>query len=420
MGKHAANKRVSDSDTRRRVFKWLKITGLAAIIILLAGTVAALAFLASVSSRIHQGVDKKVQRQIAKSKPLAPQNILILGSDTRGEKHARSDTIIIAHIDTRHKKVQLLSIPRDLRVDIPDVGKDKINAAMFYGGPALTIRTVRQLTGLPIHHFVEVDFKGFRQLVDATGGVWINVEKRIDDPKAGSAVIEPGYRRLWGKAALTYVRTRKDKTGDYARMERQRKFFGALLDQSRRFQTVFRIPQLINIFAENTETDMTLAEMSSLAYQMKSISKKDMEGATIPTDDEMINGVWYAMLRADELAKLTYRIKTNQSLKGPGRAIQAAAKPIRPGDVSVEIKNGGGPLGSAAQLGRKLNAAGFIVTKVGNAKRDDYQTTQVVYRDSRAKAAKVRSSIGQGQLAAADGQYQTNADVLVIVGADYY
>lgn len=422
MGRHAKKNSADGGDKRAKILKWLKIGGLVAVVLLLLGTVGALALLASVSSRIRPVDDAKVRREIAATKPLAPQNILLLGSDSRGEKHARSDTIIVAHVDTKRKKITLLSIPRDARVEIPGYGKDKINAAMFYGGPALTIKTIRKLTGLPIHHYAEIDFRGFKQLVSAVGGVWINVEKRIDDPKAGPP-IEPGYQRLLGRKALAYVRTRKDTTGDYARIKRQQKFFAALIAQSNRFQTIFRIPQLVNIFAENTETDMTLTELTQLALHMRSVKKQDMEGITLPSDDEMIGGVWYTIPREDEIAVISSRIKRNQPLKGadhPGKAISVTPpKPVNPRDVTVEIKNGGGPTGSAKDLGRKLNSLGYVVKGVSNAKRSDYSTTQIVYKDDRTKAEKVEDAIGKGELIAADGQYTVSSDVLVIVGQDY-
>ncbi len=425
MGKHAKTTDNADSgDRKTRILKWLKITGIVAVIILLLGSVSALALVWWVSNQIHQDVPDVVREQITPSRPLAPQNILLLGSDTRGEKHARSDTIIIAHIDTTHKRVTMISIPRDMRVDIPGYGKEKINTAMFLGGPSLTIKTIKKLTHLPINHYAEVDFKGFVGLVNAVGGVWIRVDKRIDDPKAGSVVLHPGYQRLYGKAALTFVRTRKDVTGDYARMKRQQKFFAALLKQSDRYQTLFRIPQLINIFAENTETDMTLGEMLSLGNHMRSMNKANMEGVTLPSDDTMIDGVWYAIPRTREIAALCAKVRKNQWLTKPSKATtttasRVSAKPIRAGDVTVEIKNGGGPKGSAKQLGRTLEQLGYKVTDVGNAKRADYANTQIVYRDNRAKGAKVEGAVGKGELVAANGDYRMSTDVLVIVGEDY-
>ncbi|RJQ52730.1 MAG: LytR family transcriptional regulator [Actinobacteria bacterium] len=423
MGKHVKKSDAEDGDRRAKILKRLKILGLTLLILVLVGTVAALAVFAYIGNKITPE-DKEIgeiRQEVAARKPLEPQNILLLGSDTRGEKRARSDTIIIAHIDTVHRRAILLSIPRDTRVDIPGYGKDKINASTFYGGPSLTIKTVKELTGLPIHHFVEVDFKGFTQLVTAIGGVWINVEKKIDDPRAGSVVLEPGYQRLYGKAALTYVRTRKDAQGDYGRIKRQQKFFAALLDQSNRFQTLFRIPQLVNIFAANTKTDMTLGELAQLAYNMKSIKRKDMEGATLPVYDKMINGGWYAIPKEEEIAAICEKIRRNQQLGSSDVPTDTAGQPgpVLPKDITIEVKNGGGPSGAAAQLGRKLNAAGFVVTAVGNAQRRDYQETQVVYRDNRAKAVKVEQTVGKGALISSRGRYRMTADVLVILGMDY-
>ncbi len=136
MGKHIKKADAGDGDKKARIKKWLKIAGMTAAVLVLVGVVTALAVFAYVSKSIHptDAETEKVRQEVNQTKPLAPQNILLLGSDTRGEKRARSDTIIIAHIDTINKRASLISIPRDARVEIPGYGKDKINAAMFLGG----------------------------------------------------------------------------------------------------------------------------------------------------------------------------------------------------------------------------------------------------------------------------------------------
>src|SRR3954453_149316 len=149
-----------------------------------------------------------------------PQTILLVGSDRRhGDKKLglkpRSDTIMIVRLDPG-KGVALLSLPRDLKVDIPGHGTDKINTAYPFGGPKLTIKTVKQLTGLAINHYVDVSFRGFAQGVDALGCVYVDVDRRYFNDNAGAGYgtnyavinVQPGYQKMCGNKALEYVRYR--------------------------------------------------------------------------------------------------------------------------------------------------------------------------------------------------------------------
>src|SRR5438132_11378273 len=161
-----------------------------------------------------------------------PQTILIAGSDHRfGDKKlglkARSDTIMLIRIDPG-KGVAIMSLPRDLKVNIPGHGTDKINVAYELGGPKLTIKTVKQLTGLAINHYVDVSFHGFSEGVNAIGCVYVDVDRRYFNNNSGLGYgqtyavidIKPGYQKMCGDRALQYVRYRHTDT-DIVRNARQ-------------------------------------------------------------------------------------------------------------------------------------------------------------------------------------------------------
>ena len=159
-----------------------------------------------------------------------PMNILLIGSDTRPVEGdpGRSDSLILIRVDPGNRYISMLSFPRDLWVDIPGVGQDKINAAYSIGGAKKTIETVKALTGEPVHDYLLVDFKGFSSLVDRVGGVWLDVDRRYFNDNAGRAPgttyaeidIQPGYQLLDGADALAYVRYRHTDS-DFARIRRQ-------------------------------------------------------------------------------------------------------------------------------------------------------------------------------------------------------
>ena len=156
-----------------------------------------------------------------------------------------------------------MSIPRDLKVEIPGFGTDKFNAAYAYGGPKLTLRVVKELTGLPINHVVNVDFLGFVRAVDAIGCVYTDVDRRYYHSNDGLPAseqyseinIQPGYQLLCGKKALEYVRYRHTDT-DLVRSARQQDFISAARQRVPIQDLVFDQSDLIDIFTNYTTSDI--------------------------------------------------------------------------------------------------------------------------------------------------------------------
>jgi LCP family protein required for cell wall assembly len=195
-----------------------------------------------------------------------PQTILIAGSDRRhGDKKLglkpRSDTIILMRIDPG-KGVALLSLPRDLRVPIPGHGEDKINVAYQIGGPKLTIKTVKQLTGLAINHYVDVSFHGFAEGVNALGCVYVDVDRRYFNNNAGLGAagyavinVRPGYQKMCGQRALEFVRYRHTDN-DIVRAARQQDFLRQTRAQVSAGKLIGKTQKLIDIFANNTASDI--------------------------------------------------------------------------------------------------------------------------------------------------------------------
>jgi LCP family protein required for cell wall assembly len=220
---------------------WWRFTLASVIIVAVSAAAIAISGLVYVDS-IVAGIkpDKelsKVGRFISKVHGGEPQNILIIGSDKRAnedEDPGRSDTTILVRIDPEQGAISVLSIPRDLKVELPEGGIDKFNAAYAYGGPELTVRVVKELTGLPINHVVNVDFLGFVRAVYALGCVYTDVDRRYYHSNEGVPAseqyaeinVQPGYQLLCGKPALEYVRYRHTDT-DIVRSARQQDFISA-------------------------------------------------------------------------------------------------------------------------------------------------------------------------------------------------
>ena len=220
-------------------------------------------------------------------------NILLLGSDSRGEENSRADTIIWASIDVQNKNVKLLSIPRDTYVHIPDRDMEKINHSHAYGGPDLTMQTVSEFLGVTIDKYVEIDFEGFEKIIDILGGIEIDVEKRMLY-RAEGIDLQPGLQTLNGKDALGYVRFRHDQLGDIGRVQRQQKFLAVLSAKLKDAGIIFKLPSLVGQGFEMTKTNMSVLDLLGLANSMKSISPSSIEMEMVPGIDATRNqlSVW--------------------------------------------------------------------------------------------------------------------------------
>lgn len=253
---------------------WRFTAGSLVIVTAVAAATAAsiLLYVGSIADALsHNNVlQNKVQRILAQTQGGEPQNILILGSDKRAseeEDPGRSDTTILLRLDPDQEAIALMSIPRDLKVEIPGVGTDKFSSAYAYGGPKLTLQVVKELTGLRINHIVNVDFLGFVRAVYAIGCVYVDVDRRYFHSNVGLAPSEqyseinvlPGYQLMCGKRALQYVRFRHTDT-DLVRAARQQDFLSAARQRVPVEDLVLGRNELIDIFTRYTTSDISDTE----------------------------------------------------------------------------------------------------------------------------------------------------------------
>jgi LCP family protein required for cell wall assembly len=244
-----------------------------------AGATAVAAFheVDKVVSALELGSELKLGKNtLAQTDPGKPQTLLILGSDRRprangeGASGARSDTIMLVRLNPDKDATAIMSLPRDLKVSIPGHGVEKINAAYEYGGPALTLQTVKQLTGLPINHVINVTFKGFWRAVNAIGCVYTDVDRDYFNDSAEFTFIDidPGYQRLCARQALQYVRFRHFDT-DLVRSARQQDFLRQVKQQVTYTDLISKRDRLGRIFGRNTATDADLRKSSEVLRLLK-------------------------------------------------------------------------------------------------------------------------------------------------------
>ena len=236
------------------------------------------------------------------------RNIVVLGVDGRekDDDPGRSDTLFVVMFDPKSKNVSLLSIPRDTRVRIPGHGWDKINHAYAFGGHKLTQQTTEELLGIQVNNYVMVDFSGFESLVDAIGGIDIDVEKDMyyEDPYADLVIdIKHGYQHLDGKRAGEYVRFRKDELGDIGRVQRQQKFMKAAAAQIFNIDTVTKIPALFSTVDRHVETDMNTLTMIKAANSFKLFGDEKVKSGMLYGNFDDTEGISYWATSREEVQK---------------------------------------------------------------------------------------------------------------------
>lgn len=246
------------------------------------------------------------------------QTFLVMGVDERPGDAGRADSVMLVSWDPKSDRMGVVSLPRDLWVQIPGYGYDKLNHSFAYGGEKLTVSTVETLVGLNIDHYVVVNFQGFRKVIDAIGGVDIDVEKRMyyEDPvdPDGPLVIDfhPGEQRLDGTKALHYARFRADEEGDIGRMARQQKLLKALVVEALRPSNVTRLPSIVRGVAGSVRTSLSVSDMAKLAVQGVGALKQPLATGSIAGEGGALAGIFYLVTDVATARADVYRVLTGQ------------------------------------------------------------------------------------------------------------
>ncbi len=285
--------------------KKVAIGVLAAVLVAVVGCGTALAlYVNSINSELLG--NKTTEELQAIQDVLAPKKsfdepfyMILIGSDERegsDEDGARSDTNIVVYVDPSNNQATLVSIPRDTMIEIDNIGRAKFNAAYNYGGVSSTIREASQLLNIDISHYAEVNFGELIQLVDAVGGVEVEVDERIEDPDAGDIVIEEGLQHLDGDAALVFARSRAYFDGDFTRTSNQRKLIMALVNKVLAMP-VTDLPGVVQSAAKCVSTDMSVTDIVDLAQQFKDKGNLTVYSSMVPTVfmNQLVDGQSYVL-----------------------------------------------------------------------------------------------------------------------------
>ena len=359
-------------------------------------------------------------------------NLLVLGSDRRpdedGEEYARSDTIILVHIDPDNDYLSLLSLPRDLRVEVPGHGLNKLNYAYAVEGPALTIKTVEQLTGVDLDHYVEVSFEAFCDITDAMGGVYVDVDQRYynDNPEYELIKLAPGYQLLHGSDALDYVRFRHDLNLDFGRMERQQAFLTAMREQAMGWDLPVKLPKIISALFDNLATDLGANDVLKLAYWGVQLDGARIRRVSVVGDPETVDGVSYVLAGEHTIADAVADFlslpgmapsdkEAASSTSSSATTTTVATAEFDLAGVEVDVLNANGRQGEAGSAGSWLRGLGASVVTVGNA-GESVEHTYIRYPvGSSADAEKIAEALEVESVDESDAVER----VTVILGDDF-
>ncbi|MHB0976693.1 MAG: LCP family protein [Candidatus Aquicultorales bacterium] len=360
---------------------------------------------------------EEIDPSVTAVKPDEPITILLLGSDKRAtdKDQGRSDSLMILRVHPKKNVVSVLSIPRDMRVYIPDYGYDKINAAYSLGGPKLTIETVEEFTGLEMNHFIEIDFQGFKRVVDALGGVDIDVKppngaSRLKDYEV-ELDIPAGPQHMNGDTALKFVRVRY-VDDDFGRAGRQQEFLKAVFDKAKQPSSFAKLPELINIMTENVKTDSGLgfAEIYKYGQLLRSVPKKNVHMATLPGEVDMIDEISFVIPVEEKVSWLLERMRND-------RPFEMTKEELANAEIVVDVLNGSGTVGQGKKMADELRVKGFTIGEVTNADSFAYDQTQIkTSPEGMAQARKVKDALGLGEIVS---DQPSGSPVVVIVGSDF-
>lgn len=377
-------------------------------------------------------------------------NILLLGIDALdgkySENNSRTDTMMLFSMDPENNSAFLLSIPRDSRVKIRNHGMDKINHAHAYGGVDLSLKAVKDLLQIPIHHYIRVDYQALFKTIDDIGGIEIDVPMNMywSDPYATPPLLinlKKGKQILDGQKSMEYLRFRSGYAGnpDIVRIQAQQDFVQKVMEKILSPASVARVPKYIDTMYTYVDTDMSKKDMLELAKDGVKLDPAHLKKMTLPGEGRYVGIVSYFILdepkmREDIKFLLAGNYPSTEETNGEAETGEntkinnlnssntknAVESKIEEKPQTVIIQNGSGKNGVAKRASDLLKISDITVNKTSNADNFNYEKTIVYYNGNKKFAQQVKDALGKGQLSQNEEKLKTyKTDILVVIGKDF-
>lgn len=430
-------------NTRKKKIKRIAITG---VTVLVLGVAGFFGFKAYQAIRNMFSGDAGIlnllsgQAQPLKGESTGRVNVLLLGTGDKGhDGEGLTDTVMVASYDVKTKAVAMISLPRDLYVNIPKYGYSKINAANVYGeqqkypggGTALTKATVENTLAIPIHYTVMINFTGFKDLVDAVGGVNVDVENSFCDydypveykGDTRTVCFTKGKQQMNGTKALQFARSRHSvqngEGSDFARSKRQQKLLVAIKEKALSADTYLnpkKMWDMLSALGSNIKSDFSMTEIVRLNEIAKGVDTSKIITKNFDSSPE-------GLLVADSSTAAGYILKP---ITGNFKQIQDVVKNIfslvamREEKANIAIYNGTWNNGLSSRLSDAMKAEGYTIAYAGDADGKNYTKTQIVDYSGGKKLETIKALEAKFKVTATRVEGQTsNYDIKIIVGKEY-
>lgn len=416
-----------EHDVRRIVLIVIAVAAALAV----AGAVAAFVFSHSVSSKMALDDSSAASALTAPANSTDAYYVLVAGdlesSTISGFDGA--DALILARVDPANTKVSLLGIPANMVVTLSNGSSGPIGSEESIGGDAALIKSVASFAGVDITHFVKTDGSGLSSIVDALGGVNVDVPEEVDDPDVTSVYLAAGQQDLNGSQALAFATARNYSTGSVRRTQNDLTLLKALAAKALAQEGVGQL-SAVDSFAGSIKTDYTSDELTGLMDQFKNYDVESSITCVVPgsdssySDEKSSSSTTTSATLASFYASSSSWDTTKSAFESGDDPAQVTAKELAsvdPSKYTVIVKNGSGETGSADEVANALKKAGYTIDSTGNADQYVYTETLVVYKESSSKTAAeaIASTLGTGRAVSASIYYSFDSDIEVIVGSDW-
>ncbi len=403
---------------KARVRRILAIAVCLLVVVCIAAAVGVATFFGSLDAKLAlKDSDASSALVAPKADATAFYTVVAADLDAPGSANAVDgpDAVALVRVDEASRAVTVVSIPPTLQVSLKDGKTHPLREAQTQEGDAALVSAVADFAGVDVAHYVKIDAESIVRLVDALGGIEVNVAEEVDDPNAGDAYLQPGTQTLDGAKALTFLRASNFTDGLESQAANQRAFLTALSLRLLGDGSLGFLTTLDNVGGA-FQTDLSATAALSIADALRGMDASTVYGALVPG---------YETTRDD----VTTYAASSDSWKSMMKLVEAGAEPVTeqatpqvdPGSFTITVRNGAEITGGAAQMADTLKGFGFDVTETGNMDTYAYNETLVVYNDDAFEAAAetVVASLGIGRTVAGSGFYTFDTDVLVVLGKDW-
>lgn len=331
-------------------------------------------------------------------------------------KGASSDAYLLVRVDEGARSLSFVAIPSNLNVKLSDGQTHPLREARATGGDAELIRSVASLADVSIAHFITTDEEGIAGMVERVGGVTMTIPEEVDDPRAGTLVLDAGEQTLDAEAALVLLRAKNYTTGLERTAANQIDFTRTLCQRALSTEGL-DFAALVGEAGNYLHTDWSSSDLLALGNALRPLDQVTVYSCLLPGYESDGDDPRYEY-SSSEWEPMRERFKAGED---PNQ-VESSGASVNPADVTVEVRNGAGATGAAARLGEMLTAAGYQVGEVGNV--DDgtvYPETLVIYKgaENEGAAKAVVSAISGGRVVNGGDFYTFDANVLVIIGKDW-